>query len=398
MYDYFMPILVLNLMKERRWFAIVLASLLAGCAGIEHSPDLKPVTPPFESHLFGESPGVSSVSDIFSLSEQQQYDFLAYFNQPSVQNMPEHQRVYEYLETVTTNFTYLGETFNASTALHESSGNCLSLAILTTALAKLVGVETAYQLVDSAPVFESHGNVVYKGLHVRTKLYDPAWQPKEGTLTLRRGGFIVDYFPSEHDRFVGNISEAEYTAMYYNNLAGEAISMGDYSSAYWLLRKSLELMPDNASAINSMAIIYRRSGDQAKSEEIYQYGVRFLPENVSLLRNYRVLLKQQERFDEVEKINKTLVQLDDASPFDWLHAGQHAYNNGEFKDALFFYNKAVDIAPYLHESYAGLAKAYFQLGDRSGAKRELINAQKYSNGQSTQSMYQAKLMSLSNSP
>lgn len=386
------------MLKETRWFVLVLIALLAGCTSVEHSQNHTSVTPPFESHLFGESPGVSSVADIFGLSEQQQLDFWAYYNQSAVQNIPAHQRVYEYLENITTNFTYLGETFNASTALHESSGNCLSLAILTTALAKLVGVETAYQLVDSAPVFESHGNVVYKGLHVRTKLYDPAWQPKEDTLTLRRGGFIVDYFPSEHDRFVGNISEAEYTAMYYNNLAGEAISMDDNSAAYWLLRKSLELMPDNASAINSMAIIYRRSGDLAKSEEIYQYGLRHLPDNVSLLRNYRVLLRQQARFDEVDEINKTLAQLDDASPFDWLNAGQQAYNNGEFKDAVFFYKKAVDIAPYLHESYAGMAKAYYQLGDRSGARRELINARKFSNRQSTQSMYQAKLMLLADSP
>ena len=315
--------LVLDIMKAPRWFTVVLTGLLAGCSGIEHSQDLKPVTPPFDSHLFSESLGVSAVTDIFSLSEKQRHDFLEYFNHPSRQNIPAHQRVYDYLEAITTNFTYQGETFNASTALNESSGNCLSLAILTTALAKLVMVETGYQLVDSTPVFESHGSVIYKGLHVRTKLYDPKWQPKEGFLTLRRPGLLVDYFPSDRDRFVSNISETEYTAMYYNNLAGEAISREDNSAAYWLLRKSLELMPDNASAINSMAIVYRRMGDVAKSEEIYQYGIRYLPHSVSLLRNYRVLLKQQERFDEVENINRTLAQLDDPSPFDWLHAGQH---------------------------------------------------------------------------
>ena len=390
--------LVLNIMIAPRWLAIVLTGLLAGCAGIEHSQDLKPVSPIFESHLFSESTGVSAVADIFNLSEKQQHDFLGYFNNPSGQNIPAHQRVYDYLEAITTNFTYQGETFTASSALNESSGNCLSLAILTTALAKLVGVETGYQLVDSTPVYESHGSVIYKGLHVRTKLFDPAWQPKEGFFTLSRPGLLVDYFPSDRDRFISNISETEYTAMYYNNLAGEAISREDYNAAYWLLRKSLGLTQNNASAINSMAIVYRRMGDVAKSEQIYQYGIRYLPNNVSLLRNYRVLLKQQERFDEVEKINRTLAQLDGSSPFDWLHAGQRAYNNGEFKDAVFFYKKAVEIAPYLHESYAGMAKAYYQLGDRSGARRELINARQFSNRQSTQSMYQAKLMALTNNP
>lgn len=390
--------LTLNIMKAPCWLATVLTGLLAGCAGIDHSQDLKPDPPLLESHLFSESPGVSTVADIFSLSGKQQHDFLVYFNHPSIQNIPAHQRVYDYLEAITTDFTYHGETFTASSALNESSGNCLSLAILTTALAKLVGVETGYQLVDSTPVFESHGSIIYKGLHVRTKLFDPAWQPKEGFFTLRRPGLLVDYFPSDHDRFISNINETEYTAMYYNNLAGEAISREDYSEAYWLLRKSLGLTPDNASAINSMAIVYRRMGDVAKSEQIYQYGIRYLPNNISLLRNYRVLLNQQERFDEVKKINKTLAQLEDSSPFDWIHAGQSAYNSGEFKDAVFFYKKAVEIAPYLHESYAGMAKAYYQLGDRSGARRQLINARKFSNRQSIQSMYQAKLLALTNNP
>lgn len=387
-----------TIMKASRWVAIVLAGVLVGCSAIEHSSGIRPVPPSFESDLFGQSADIPTFADIYSLTEEQQHDFLAYFNSPAVQNIPTHQRVYDYLETITTNFTYQGETFTAHAALEESSGNCLSLAILTTALARLAGVETGYQLVDSAPVFESHGGVIFKGLHVRTKLFDPAWQPKQGVFTLSRPGLLVDYFPSDGDRFISNITEAEYTAMYYNNLAGEAISREDYSDAFWSLRKSLELMPGNAGAINSMAVVYRRMGDLAKSEEIYQYGIRHLTNKISLLRNYRVLLRQQARFDEVEKINAILAKLDDPSPFDWLHAGHVAYNDGEFKDAVFFYRKAVEMAPYLHESYAGMARAYYQLGDRSSARRELINAREYSNRQSLQSMYQAKLMALADQP
>lgn len=384
-------------MKKTLWpVTILLIGLLGGCVGIKHSPSIEVPPPSFESDLFSDPPSISAVADIYRLSDEQQAMFMAYFEHPSRQRIPAHERIYDYLEAVTTNFTYHGDTLTASAALKASSGNCLSLAILTTALAKLVGVDTGYQLVDSTPVFESHNNVIYKGLHVRTKLYDAVWQPQEGFVTLSRPGLLVDYFPSDGDRFISNISEAEYTAMYYNNLAGDAISKEDYSAAFWLLRKSLELAPENASMINSMAIVYRHAGDLAKSEEIYQYGIKYLPDKVSLLRNYRILLRQQGRHGEVEEINKTLAKLEDTNPFDWLHAGQGAYDNGDFTDAVFFYKKAVKIAPYLHESYAGLAKAYYRLGNRSGTKRELKNAQKYSNQRSTQSLYEAKLMALAN--
>jgi Tfp pilus assembly protein PilF len=385
-------------MMKTPWpVSILLICLLGACAATGPLPGSSNPTISFESDLFGESPGIISSEDIYRLSVKQRQTFLRYFNNPIRENTPAHERVSDYLKNITINFDYLGETYTADVALNNSSGNCLSLAILTTALAQVVGVETGYQLVDSAPVFESHGKVIYRGQHVRTKLYDPEWlPPDEGELVFSRPGLLVDYFASDGDRFVSNISQAEYMAMYYNNLAAEAIAREDYNTAFWQLQTSMELAPNNVSAINAMAIVYRRMGDVTKAEEIYQYGIRYLPNKVSLLRNYRALLSQQERDEEVKKISKSLAQLHDSNPFDWLHAGRGAYDDGNFREAVLYYKKAVKVAPYLHESYAGMAKAYYKLGNKSGAERELRNAQNYSFEESTRSMYQAKLMALSN--
>ena len=373
---------------------ILLSGMLAGCAGVEQVADETKPALSFESDLFGESPGIASITDIHQLSDEQKKAFQTWFDDPLKQETPAHQRVYDYLESITMDFGYQGETYAAEEALRESTGNCLSLAILTTALAKQAGVETGYQLVDSAPVFESQENVVFRGQHVRTKLFNPVQNLEEGELVLLRGGLLVDYFPDDWDRFVSNLSESEYHAMYFNNLASEAIDRKDFNSAYWLLRKVLELTPENAGAINSMAVVYRHAGNVEKSEEIYKYGIEHLPNKVSLLRNYRELLMDQNRIDEAEEINTALAKLGESSPFDWLHAGHDAYNNGDYRDAVSYYKKAVEIAPYLHESYAGMAKAYYMLGYKSSAKREFQNAQKMSYQKSINSLYQAKLMAL----
>ena len=113
-----------------------------------------------------------------------------------------------------------------------------------------------------------------------------------------------------------------------------------------------------------------------------------------MLRNYRVLLMDQQRFEEAENINKRLAELEEPSPFDWLHAAQDAYDSGDFRDALALYERAVEIAPYLHESYAGMAKAHYMLGNRVSARRELKKAQKFSQQKSVQLLYQAKLTAL----
>jgi Tfp pilus assembly protein PilF len=391
-------------MKAPRLISIFVILFLAGCVGsqVRHEQTSQAESPAdpgltFESDRFGQSQRIIPVAEIYRLSDEQQTAFLGYFENPLRQDIPAHERVWSYLQDITMEFHYQGETFTAEKALQESSGNCLSLAILTTALAKLAGVETGYQLVDSTPVFESRGNVVYKGQHVRTKLFRADDQVAEGRFLLQRGGLLIDYFPSEGDRFVNNITETQYIAMFYNNLASEAIAREDYNAAFWLLQKSLELNPDNAGSINAMAVVHRRVGELEKAEEIYRYGIENVKDQVSLLRNYRVLLEQQGRLNEVENINRKLSRLDDPSPFDWLRAGHGAYGEGDFKEAVLFYKKAAKKAPYLHESYAGMARAYYKTGNRKGAERELKNALQYSRRVSTRSMYEAKLVALSHS-
>lgn len=391
---------------KRLWPVIALAVfLVSGCATHQSQfrPDnqsTKPVdetrpTLTFSNGLFGEPPDIIPVADIFRLSDKQQADFKRYFDSPILQNTPAHERVFTYLRDITMYFGYQGNTFTAEQALLNASGNCLSLAILTTALAKLADVDTAYQLVDSTPVFESHKDIVYRGQHVRTKLFRTDIEHGESKFLLGRNGLLIDYFPTRGARFVANISEAEYIAMYYNNLASEAIAQGDLDTAFWLLLKTLELTPDAAGAINSMAVIHRRAGDMDKAEEIFEYGITHLDDKIGLLRNYRVLLEQQGRHDEVARINRRLAQIDDPNPFDWLHAGHGAYSDGDFREAVLFYRKAAKIAPYLHESYAGMAKAYYMTGDYDGAEQAFKTALEKSQRLSTRSMYEAKLFALS---
>jgi len=350
-----------------------------------------------DSASFGASPEIITAADIHRLSADQQEAFFEYLDEPSRQSIPTHERVVDYLRISTSEFHYRGETYTASEALSRNSGNCLSLAILTTAFADLAGLDIGYQLVDSEPVFEWRGSVIYKGLHVRSILYDPTWQPGVLFIPLRRPGIRIDYFPSNSDRFVSNLTKSQYVAMYYNNLAADAIGSDDYNAAYWLLRKSVDIAPENASAVNMMAVLHRRIGDEETAERIYQYGIAHLPSKVSFLRNYRVLLNKQARFEEADEIGKTLEALDEPNPIDWLQAGQAAYDDGDFQEAISFYRRAVKLAPYLHEAYLGMAKVYYELGDKVRARRELERAVEHADRPTTKSRYQAKLMSLGDS-
>jgi len=376
-------------------FAILLAMLLAACATDQVStPHTYQTSLSFDTRLFGERPNIVEDADLFELRESQELAFLDFFHDPAEQATLPHERIYDYLLLATSDFDYHSETRTASQALDSSSGNCLSLAILTTALANLANVEAGYQLIDSTPVFERRGNVVSKAIHVRSILYDPTWEPEqENVEAWKRPGIRFDYFPedTERARLIGNLSSAAYVAMYYSNVAGEAIATGDIDTAFWYLRESLEQEPENTIALNMLAIVYRRAGDEGMAEQIYKYGIDSLPENVSFLRNYRFLLNSQGRNAEAESISRSLAKLDDRNPFNWVNAGRSALADGEYREAIKYFKQALEFAPYLHEAYALMAIAHLRMGDKVRGERELKHALEYAQRQTTRSLYQAKL-------
>ena len=81
-----------------------------------------------------------SIDSAHALTARQQEDFLAFYRDPRIAHVPAHKRVYNFLEKVTNNFTYQDGTFTAAVTFDQRRGNCMSLAVLTTALAKPVDV------------------------------------------------------------------------------------------------------------------------------------------------------------------------------------------------------------------------------------------------------------------
>lgn len=375
---------------------LIASALLTACiANPGMDDEHKPSPLILDSDQFGERPNMISIAEIHELSDEQVLEFRRYLHAPRNQNEAAHKLVSDYLENISDNFTYRGETYTASQALEKSSGNCLALAILTTALARVADVEIAYQLTDSFPVFESGGNHIRRGLHVRSLLYDPTWEPPDGRLVLSRPGVTVDYFPSDSDRFIGNIDESEYFSMYYRNLAADAVKDESWNEAYWLIIRSLELSPVSSDSLNMLAIVNDRAGHKSRSEEIYRFGIHNSPRQVSLLRNYSIFLRREGRSAEADEIDKALSRLADPNPFDWISAGQSAYDAEDFTRAINYFEKSANLAPYLHEAHFGLAKANFRLGNLKIAERELELAKHYATRSSSRKLYEAKLLALS---
>ncbi len=333
-------------------------------------------------------------AQLFQLSQQQQQDFVHYFNAPVNQSRAPNWRLYDYLEGRLAGFDYKGDTYTAQQALEKNAGNCLSLALVTGALAKLVGLELDYQQVDSAPVYRMQNNLLMLSSHVRTKVYDPSFKPEKDILYLSRPGVVIDYLPARGDRYGAKRTEQDVIAMFYQNQAAEALVNNQLTLAYQLSRRALQHGQLNPGSLNSLAVAYSRAGLIDESAQTYAYARERGATSLELLDNYRKLLLRQGKRAEAAEIAVQLGNVDDANPYNWLSLAEGFFAEGKVHYALENYLKAQQLAPYLEESYLGLAKSYHAMGKLVKASEALEKAIALSYQTRQRQLYEAKLSTL----
>ena len=112
---------------------------LAGCQttdSISKQEKIQPV-PIFDAWQLAnmETREVTGVDQLFALSADQLEAFKSYYFAPENADIEQHVRLYNYLDDLLYAFDYRGDTLIANTALQNKAGNCMSLAIVTSALA-----------------------------------------------------------------------------------------------------------------------------------------------------------------------------------------------------------------------------------------------------------------------
>ncbi|MEP1552651.1 MAG: tetratricopeptide repeat protein [Paraglaciecola sp.] len=373
-----------------RLFCIALLTSCAGQAKLsayKATPELK-----WESESF-TLVEVSSIDNIFNLSEDKKQQFLTYYYAPENQNVEGHIRLSNFIKAFLSGFSYKGDTYNADLASTKHAGNCLSLAILTKAYASLVDLKIEYRRVNSAPIYAREGGLITISSHVQTHVHAPRNNDvKKGSFYFAKT--IIDYFPNARGMVGDAVNFVDFVSMYYQNLAAIELANKDYNKVYSLLSAALEISPNNVETLNTLAVLYKQSGNATKAESIYQYVLNHTQGSVSALSNYVILLKQYERNDDAVLYTSRYRDIEDDNPYRWYDLANQAYGLKNYQGALELYKKSSKMAPYLHESFYGQAKAYFQLGNTPKAKLAMKKAVQLAYTPKEEKLYSAKLQVL----
>lgn len=347
----------------------------------------------FADHKMGQPVQVPEIDALYTLTEDQKADFLNTINNVKLRHLSNSDKIEKYLRDKLNYFNFHSDTATAAETMQHNSGNCLSLALLTKALTRLTTVGIRYELARTPPVFLRENGLQVASQHIRTVIYDKTTKTTKQFINnnLKR---TIDYYSTIGTRKLRSVKKDEFYAMYYSNKAAEAMVNGEFTTAYWFAKKSLSVKPDFLAGINVLGVIYQATGDDEMAEKTLLYGLSLGGDQLELLYNYHKLLIATGRSGEAEVVSLKIDQYDDPDPFKWLDLANAELADKNYRLALKYYQLAAQKADYMHQPFAGMAKAHYHLGQTGKAVKAIKQAMANSHQNRMTSIYQAKFQQM----
>jgi Tfp pilus assembly protein PilF len=282
-------------------------------------------------------------------------------------------------------------TRTASEAFAARSGNCLSLVIMTAALARHLELPVNFQSVDVEESWTRGQALLLASGHVNLVLGQRPLDKGRGVFTDPQ--LTVDFLPPQdlQGRRVSQISEARVLAMYMNNRAAETLAQGDLNQAYAWARAALIQDPSFISAPITLGVVYHRKGLLQPAEAAFRHALRAEPQNTQALADLATVLLSQGRHAEANEVKQTLAKLEAFPPFHFFELGKAAVQRGDFEAGRAWLQRELSRDPDYHEVHFWLAVAYNGLGDAKAAGKHLSKAMASSPTRGEHDLYAAKL-------
>jgi tetratricopeptide (TPR) repeat protein len=281
-------------------------------------------------------------------------------------------------------------TRSASQAFAARAGNCLSLVVMTAALAKELDLDVEFHSAYADETWSRSGALLLRSGHINITLGRRVVDRARGEDARY---WTIDFLPQGELRGLRTVrlSEATVVAMFMNNRAAEALAREAYDEAYWWAREGLMTDPSFVGVLNTLGVVYQRSGRAADAERVYHALLSRQPKQTQALHNLVQLLEQQGRHAEARPLAARLAALEPEPPYHWFVQGQLALRRGDARTARDFFMREVARADYSSEFHYWLALAQYQLGEIDAAHRSLEKAESLSTSHGERDLYAAKL-------
>ena len=377
-------------MAPRPWAALVLCLALAACADAPR--EIAPNDPLFDDTAFAPPTERIAASDIFKLSPEMH----AYLDSRVAEEIKLHGEARGLVEALfkerRLKLDYDAEyTRNAAQAFDARAGNCLSLAIVTGAMAKEVGLDVRYQSVRTSEHWERDGDLLELVGHVNVSVGLPI--PTVHGWGLNTDRWTVDFLPPAEMKNLDTrpITESRIAAMFLNNRAAEALAQKRTDDAYWWLRAGIASDPGFASLYNTLGVTYLRKGLLPQAEAALRYALAVEPDSPESWNNLAVVLRRGGRTELAAAIEHDHPRTRAAALAAAIDGGMKANASGDYATALELFSRALRTSSDNHQLHYLMAMTYLNLGDRRRAMEHLVEAEDYSTTARQRAVYASKV-------
>jgi tetratricopeptide (TPR) repeat protein len=279
----------------------------------------------------------------------------------------------------------------ANQTFQNRAANCLSMSILTFALAKELGFAVRFQDVEIPEYWTRREGQSLLNRHINLQII-----PRQKNLVhfhFITRGFEVDFdAQATRQHFPKTLLNLkQVVAMFYNNNGADALLKKDYVTAYAYFRAAILQSPNVPSVLANLGYLYRLRGFYELSENAYLQAIKQDKNNLSAWRNlshlYRYMGQDQKALDIVKRVARKRSN----NPFYHINMGDKAYEQQHWQIALGHYQQALKLDRSYHEVFFGLGKTYFELGNIQRSHHYLKLAKKKSRTEQEQAVYQGKI-------
>ncbi|AMO21591.1 hypothetical protein UC35_00300 [Ramlibacter tataouinensis] len=332
-----------------------------------------PEPSPWMDEAFGWQPALVAVqpADLFRLDPELERKLA----EPALLQASTGQRLKRLLGVVFgpegRGFAYAGgHSTTAAETWRNKSGDCLSLTVLTYAVARAMGVSAQMQEVQAPAIFDRRGQLDAVNQHVNV-LFPRAFRDVPGDPAGR--DIVVDFEPDFATGQRGTpLTEAGIVARYYNNIAVEHLARGRHDLAYAHFKAAIQAQPDYVASYGNLAVLYRRTGQEQEAERLLRRAVAMGGSTDASLHELHQLLVDQGRMAEARQYARRLEARRAADPYYWIGLGILHLQDDEPRRAIAALERARSLAAGFQEVHRYLAVAYARAGEPWRANQELL--------------------------
>ncbi|MBO6556520.1 MAG: hypothetical protein JJ934_12325 [Pseudomonadales bacterium] len=257
-------------------------------------------------------------------------------------------------------------TLDPNNTFYKRQGNCLSMSSLFVAAARYLDFDGYFQTVKVSPSWSHEGNTMIRYEHI------------VAAGKLGQTEYVVDFLPefagTEKQR--SRISDEQALALYYSNLAVEAMVTGDNSDGIYKSLQGLQLWQDNANIWNNLGTAYRRIGETELAEASYRRALMHNRNNYSALSNLTQLYLLNGRDEEADRYLTTVSRYYRRNPYYHLQLGDMQITQGKLELARKNLQRAFRLEKDDPLLFDALAEAYNRLNDPTSSSASSKRAEK----------------------